>query len=235
MATREYSELILSPNAECRKSNKRSFTSDVNFRIIKTGYNQYIGLGASPDGMFLLYDSLGNKINSFFEFPCKNTDEQNIKNQLRAMAYQGNIVTNPSGTKFAYAASYADIIHFYNLADNEIQLIQKIETRFCNYVPDEKGGGLSAAIKPANALGYVDLYATDQYVYFLYSGKTILDYKEKALEGSQLKIYTWEGDLLQEIEIDTPCKFFCVSPDDQTMWAIAEIPEPTIVRFELDR
>jgi len=65
------------------------------------------------------------------------------------------------------------------------------------------------------------------------SGKTILDSKEKALEGSLLKIYDWEGNLLQEAEIDTPCKFFCVSPDDQMMWAIAEIPEPAIVRFDL--
>jgi hypothetical protein len=235
MATGEYSELALQPNAEYLKSNKRLFTSDMNFKVVKTGNNQYIGFGASPDGMFILYDSQGNKIKSFFEFPYRDADEKNINNQLRAMAYQGNIATNISRTKLAYASKYADIVHFYNIADNDMQLIQKIETRFCDYVPDESGGGIGANVKPTNAFGYVDLYATDQYVYFLYSGKTVQDYKEKAFEGNLMKIYDWNGQLLQEIETDVPCKFFCVSPDDKIMWAIAEIPEPEIVRFDLER
>jgi hypothetical protein len=43
--------------------------------------------------------------------------------------------------------------------------------------------------------------------HFLYSGKSVQDYREKALEGNLIKIYDWNGQLLQEMETDVPCKF----------------------------
>jgi WD40 repeat protein len=233
MSSRQFSEITLNPHSTRLKVNTLSFTSDMNFRILKTAYGQYAGLGAYPEGMFKLYDSRGNAVGQFFEYPYRDADEKSIKNPVRAMACQGKIGASPSGTKFAYAAAYADIIHFYNLKENDIQLIKKIETRFCEYVPDDDENSFSAGIKPSNRLGYVDLYATEKYVYFLYSGKTIPEYREKAFESSLLRIYDWSGSLLTEAALDVSCKFLCVSPDDKTMWAIAEIPEPAIVRFDL--
>jgi hypothetical protein len=233
VSAREFCEIVLNPNPEHLKSKKKSFTSDVNFSILKTRYNQYVGMGPHPDEMFVLYDSLGHKIKSFFEFPFRDADERRIKNPLRAMAYQGRTAVNPSGTKLVYAASYADVIHFYTITDNDIQLIKKRENRFCEYIPEEQGGGVSARLSPTNRNGYIDLYATDQYVYLLYSGKTFQEHKEKARESNQLLIYDWEGNLLKEAILDISCKFLCVSPDDKNMWAIAEIPEPTIVQFNL--
>jgi hypothetical protein len=235
MFSRQFSEITLNPHAIRLKVKTLSFTSMMNFKIIKTAYGQYIGIGAYPDGMFQLYDSLGHEIKSFFEYPYRDADEKKIKNPVRAMAYQGKVSANLSGTKFAYAASYADIIHFYNIMENDIQLIQKIEARFCEYVPDERDGGIAARTDPDNKNGCVDLYATDQYVYCLYSGKTFRDEQEKAFEGNRLRIYGWSGDLFREVTLDVPCKFLCVSPDDKIMWAIAEIPEPTIVQFDLTK
>jgi hypothetical protein len=234
-STRQFSEIALNSKTTPLKTKKCSFISDVNmnFQVIKDGFNQYIGLGIYPEGMFMLYDSLGTAIRSFFEYPYKDADEKSIKHEFRAMAYQGKIILNPSGTKFAYTARFADVIHFYAVSNKNIQLIKKVENRFCEYAPDEGGRGYGSAIKPTNRNGYADIYTTEKYVYLLYSGKTILEYREKMLESNQLKIYDWSGQLLKEIELDIPCKYFCVSPDDKNMWAIAEIPEPTIVRFDL--
>jgi hypothetical protein len=207
----------------------------MNFKIIKTAYGQYIGIGIHPDGMFQLYDSLGNEIRSFFEYPYRDAGEQKIKSPIRAMAYQGKISADLSGTRFAYAASHADIIHFYSLSENDIQLVKKIETRFCEYAPDERDGRVAAKIDPGNRNGCVDLYATNKYVYCLYSGKTFRDEQEKAFESERLRIYDWSGNLFREVILDVPCKFLCISPDDKIMWAIVEIPEPIITRFDLTK
>jgi hypothetical protein len=231
-SSKEFSEITLDTHTRHLKVKTLSFTL-ANFRILKTVYGQYIGLGAYPDEMFLLYDSLGNKVKSFFEYPFKDTEEKNIKNILRAMAYQGQISSNLSKTKFAYAASYADIIHFYEIAYNDIQLIKKIENRFCEYIPEEIGQEMGSRLKPTNLHASVDLYSTDKYVYLLYSGKSFHDVREKAFESNQLRIYDWSGNLIKEVKLDVSCKNLCVSSDDQTMWAIAEIPEPTIVQFNL--
>jgi hypothetical protein len=232
--TKQFSEVALN-QPEHPETKRISFSLMMNFKVLKTQWNQYIGMGAYPDCMYMMFDSSGLQVKPFFEYPYKDSDEKHIGNPVRSMAYQGKMVANPSATRFAYASSYADIIHFYRISFGDIQLIQKIENRFCDYVPEEKNGGISAPIQSTNQNGCVDLYATEKYVYLLYSGKSFGEYQEKAFEGNEVRMYDWSGNLLGEMALDIPCKFFCVSPDDQTMWAIAEIPEPTIVRFELDR
>jgi hypothetical protein len=203
----------------------------MSFRILQTCYNQYIGIGAYPDGMFSLFDSLGTHLKSFFEYPCKDGEEGKIRNELRAMAYQGKTVSNLSRTKFAYAASSADIIHFYDIQENDIRPIRKIENRFAKYVPQEENGGFGAAYLPDNLFGYVDVYATDNYVYGLYSGRVYT--RGEAVGGTLLRIFDWTGHAVREVNIDIPCTYICVSSDDEIMLAIAEMPEPTLIRFDL--
>jgi hypothetical protein len=151
------------------------------------------------------------------------------------MAYQGKVKTNTSCTKLVYAAAYADLVYFYDIERNDIRVIKKIENRFCKYRSEENGdGGISAPIMSDNEYGCVDLYATDQYVYMLYSGKSFNEYRGKIGEAERLRIYDWQGNLLLEADLDLPCKNLCVSADDSFLWAIAEIPEPKIVAYDLN-
>ncbi|MDR0538751.1 MAG: TolB-like 6-bladed beta-propeller domain-containing protein [Tannerellaceae bacterium] len=232
---RTFNEISLTPNTVPLKQKTLRFDNNMNFSILKTSYNQYIGMGAYPEGMFIMFDSLGNTIKNFFEYPFQTADERKIKNQLRAMAYQGKISANRSGTKFVYAAFNADIIHFYDILNGEIELKYKIEKHFCEYLPEEINGSFSAIIKSTVKRTYCDVYATDKYVYLLYSGKSYEEYKEHILDCDILIIYDWSGNLKKEISLNTPCKYLCVSPDDTKMWAISEIPEPTIIEFDLTK
>ncbi|MDR2147483.1 MAG: TolB-like 6-bladed beta-propeller domain-containing protein [Tannerella sp.] len=230
---KSFTEVSLSPDSKKIKSQSLRLDNNMSFKVLKTPYNQYLGMGSYQEGMFLLFDSLGKTVQSFFEFPFKDATEKAIKNQLRGMAYQGEIAINPSGTKFAYATLNADIIHFYNILENDIQIIKKIEKRFCEYIPQEIDGGIMSAIKATSETGYLDVYATENHVFMLYSGRTFKEYEEKSFEGDLLMIYDWSGNLKKEILLDIPCKNICITPDEEILWAIAEIPEPTIVRFDL--
>jgi hypothetical protein len=203
------------------------------FSVVSTAYGQYLGIGAFTDGMFMLLDSTGVRTGMFFEYPYKNMSEKNIRNSVRAMAYQGKVKTNASRTKLVYAAAYADILYFYDIEREDLRIIKKVENRFCKYLPEENGGRISAPIMSDNEYGCVDLYATDQYVYMLYSGRSFKKYQAKMGEADRLRIYDWQGDLLLEADMDLPCKNLCVSADDSFLWTIAELPEPKIVAYDL--
>lgn len=230
---KKFGEISLRSCSEPARVKNVKLDDIMTARAIKTAYSQYIGIGVYPDGMYMMFDSSGTKIKSFFEYPFENASEKSIKNQLRAMAYQGKIVSNLSNTRFVYGAGSADIIYFYDIENSNIRLTKKIENRFCEYVPREEDGSFSSAIKTTNRRGFVDIYATERYVYALYSGRTYDEYREQSYAGDRLRIYDWSGDLRSETVLDVPCKYLCVSPDDETMWAIAEIPEPTVIRFDL--
>jgi len=218
---------------EVKKTNNVLFESRT-FRIIKTNNNQYLGIGAYEESMFTLYDSLGRKINSFFEYPYKNKEEGKIKNHLRAMAYQGCLISNPSMTKCVYACSKGDILHFYTIQKDNIEVIKRIEKIYPQYITEEENGGFGAPMSKDNMVGYIHAYATDKYVYLLFSGKTINDYfsLNKREDGDNLFVYNWDGEVVKQFKLDIACQYFCVHHDTK-MIAIAEYPEPCLVSFDL--
>jgi hypothetical protein len=236
MMKREYIELSIpfTPGDHSKKIKTISFEG-LSFSIQSACFNQYIGIGPYEDGMFKLYDPTGKIINYFYEFPSKDNDERSISNQLRAMAYQGNITLNPQKNKLAYTCTNGEIIHFYEVTKNSIEIIKKIENTYPEYVPETDGGGISAAMKRENNVGYLNLYATDRFVYALYSGVSANDFLKThtSFSGDILHIYDWNGTIKRKIKLDISCGHICVSSDDKRIYAIAEYPEPTIVYYEL--
>ncbi len=67
----------------------------------------------------------------FFEYPGRDAAERN--DPSRSMAYQGTLSANRSGTKFVYSSFRGEIIHFYSIAENKIELIAKIENDYPLY------------------------------------------------------------------------------------------------------
>jgi hypothetical protein len=218
------------------KRKNVSFAGSFNFDVLQTAYNQYIGLNVSDSCLLIMYDSLGTKLKTFLEYPYKDADEHKISSPIRAMAYQGLIVTNRSRNKLVYVSNFADIINFYRINDGDIQIIKENENGYCQYLPgDGVKDRLSAPISPKNKFGFVDVYATDRHVYALYSGKTAKEDGIMAvMQSNELRIYDWSGELVKIANLDTDCKHLCISSDDKTMFAVSDMPEPVIVCFGLN-
>jgi hypothetical protein len=237
MLQRSYVMLDISLPLENRNTKKLKVTSfdHFSFQVLKTCFDQYIGIGPYENGMFELLDSTGNTINYFFEFPFKDNDEKEINNRLRAMAYQGEIVLNPKRNKLVYACGHGNIIQFYEIKNNSIEVIKKIENSYPDYVPDEMGGGVSAVMKKENKVDFVSIYATNEYVYALYSGLSLNDFivNNKQVSGNLLYIYTWKGEIKRTIKLNMDCRYICATPDNKILYAVSDCPEPDIIYFEL--
>ena len=234
--SKKYNEIkLLSNNNFKVEKFPKTPEHSLSFRTIKINNNKFIQLGPYSQNMYLVTDSLGRKLNSIHEFPYKNMDEKRIKNKLRAMAYQGKILSNPSKDKMIYTSSVGNIIHFYEIKDNNLNILKKIETAYPDYITEEKGNGFGAPLKPTNIISYIYVYATDNFAYFLYSGKTIKEFVNEGsmYYGDNLLVYDWKGNLVKSIKLDIPCQYFCVSNDDKKMWAITENPDPNIIKFDI--
>lgn len=232
---RKYSEI------DCQSGFKPTMQSPklgerLSFYAKKLPDGQYIGIGPYDDGMFTLFDTSGVARKCFYEYPYRDTDEKSIKNALRAMAYQGIFVSNPSKDKLAFSASHGEILHFYQWKEGNLELIRKIENQYPDYLPDESGNSLSAAMKKENRFGYISLYATDQYLYALYSGETMKSCLEnnKEHDGDQITIFNWEGEEVKTLKLDIRCISIAVTPDDKILYGIANNPDPELERFDLN-
>ena len=78
---------------KCMSFNNRPY------RVLKTAYDQYLALSAD-NGLFALFDSDGSMVNTFFEYPYRDTNERRCA--TRSFAYQGTLTVNPSKNKLVY-------------------------------------------------------------------------------------------------------------------------------------
>jgi WD40 repeat protein len=202
------------------------------YRVMKTAYNQYLGLSGT-EGLFCLMDETGREIRVFFEYPCRNEDERSIKNHIRATAYQGILASDPDGKKCVYAPLDGEIIHFYEIRKDDVQVIKKIEKVFPTYSPDENGGSMA---NKENVVGYISVTATGNYVYALYCGKTweeLLKNGSVGLHSNEVRVFDWKGNLLKTYSLDVPCRYISASKDDKKLWAMACTPDIHLVSFHL--
>jgi len=199
-------------------------------KVIKTAFNQYIGLSVKEE-MFLLADSSGMTINTFFEYPYKDIDERQFVS--RSHAYQGVLVTNPLKDKFVYSSFHGEIIHFYRIENNNIETISKIEKEYPIYRKrNDNYDGVEFNIN--TKAGYIATYATNKFVYAIFSGVKISEIKSVNFEGEILRIFDWNGVLVKEYILDIPCSYLCVSDDDSKIWAIASNPDIALVSFDFE-
>lgn len=227
-----YYHIPIKKNKDSIDLSKRVCFDNRFYHVVKTAYNQYLGLSGESN-LFVLLDSKGRSIKSFFEYPHKDKDEKKIDNSIRSLAYQGSIMTNPSATKCIYAPYNGDIIHFYDIKKDNISLVRKLEKAYPDYIAD--GGNTS--IRKTTRRGYVSIATTDSFVYALYCGETLdklLDNGE-TMEGKTLRIFDWNGSIKREISLDTPCKHIAVSHDDKIIWAITSNPDIQLSGFNIEK
>jgi hypothetical protein len=229
--SKTYSEFTIpNENEELKIDKKIRFQAQLT-QIIKTACNQYIGL-SFDEGMFLLADSTGMPINTYFEYPYQDENERRLT--VRSNAYQGTLAVNPSKNKFVYSSFQGEIIHFYTIENSGIKTVAKIENEYPVYKKRSDGeDGVMMGAEGKN--GYIAAYATEKFVYAIFSGKTVLEQHGNAnFEGKLLRIFDWNGVPVKEYELDVLCSYLCVSDDDSKIWAVASTPEIAMVSFELE-
>ena len=200
------------------EKNLKASTWD--FRLLPTTWGTHIAYGPYEKGRFRLLDSNGQLIKMLGEQPYRDEDERAIPELARAMAYQGEIETSPSGHRLVNAILMTPMISFYELTRDTVRLLKTDVECWPTYIPELNGDFYAAAMSRHNKWGYIDLSVTARYVYALYSGQSTAEHPMSAFCGHSIRVFDWEGNLLKEYLFDIDLSAFCVSDDDATVYAI---------------
>ncbi len=200
--------------------------------ICPTKFDTYVGLGFYEHNMLSLNGkNIGRKF--FFEYPYNDEQERHISNRLRGMAYQGAFRSNRSLDKMLFAVRTAPIFFLYSVNNGEITETYKWVAGYPVYKAEENKSGRSAPMSAKNKMAFIDAYATDKYVYLLYSGKSYDEAGIKCFNGSVIYQLTWFGEPVCKYELDVPITIFCVSDSDSMIYAFAVKEEATLVKMSL--
>ena len=106
---------------------------------------------------------------SFGDFPNDGNDSGG---KSKTFAYQGYMVYNSVLDRLATVAASGAIFELYQI-DTIPMLIKRYHDIYPIYIDDSRFGRNGIKHGKENVIGYTDIYATDRYIYTLYSGKKV--------------------------------------------------------------
>lgn len=115
------------------------------------------------------------------------------------MAYVGDFVADPGKNRMAYAYKYFKIIKFMDLEGRTVKTLN-FEREEYDQTTAYRVDGMDA-----NVTHYWGASATDDYVYFLYSGRKPADVWKEGKEGINyiyVEQYDWNGNPVRRYKLD---------------------------------
>jgi hypothetical protein len=145
------------------------------------------------------------------------------------------MAVRPDGRRIVIATQYADQLEFYGPDGGRIKTVRGpfgFDPRFT--VVDIQGFKTMSSDESMRH-GYVDVTATQDRVYALFSGRTREAFGGGASFGRYVHVYDWDGKLLQVLTLDRDLISITLSADERRVFGAAHDPEPVIMTYDLPR
>ena len=135
-----------------------------------------------------------------------------------------------SDNRFVISYNFIDRLEMGEVIDGKIQLTEftgaKQPPKFHLYGDDTS----TEFSIDRNIVTYENVYAGKDYIYALYSGKRLDD--TEANHSSSIEVYTWTGEPVQLLNLDTPIAYFAVDEQNRAIYAVnPEIHEDKILKY----
>ena len=207
-------------------------TGTAHNTLIPLKDDSYIASGVYQEGRFCLLTDSGKTKKFWGNYPSRDDREKSVTNFIKSQVYMGQLSSSPANDKFIFHATAADLLSFYEYKNGEIRLLKEIQRSLPDYEYGENMDKFQGTSRK-NPFTYLSACTTERFVYLLYSGKTYHNDGLNAFKSNLIHVYNWQGEKIKDLYLDVDIKEMSVSDDDRLMYAVADLPNPTIVSFEL--
>jgi len=203
------------------------------FMSSKSNSNTYLATGLFSKGKYSVINQQGNIVSVFGEY-MRDEELMQVENTKIGMAYQGEVKRHSKKNKWVWTTISCDLIEVIEqCADNTYDI-----NRFVGYLPEFKikpGKGIGISPNHDIPLGILHHAITDEYIYVLYSGKSINDHGgASAFEANIIYVFDWKLNPICSYLLDQHIKCFSVTEDNKAIYSVALIgEEQEIVSWEI--
>lgn len=187
----------------------------------------FIATGLFNQGRIQVVDTSGSLVRFLGPVPPGPPGMPEI---VRQHAHHGVIATRPSSTQFVIANRYADELEFYQLDSTESFLTRGPAGVSRVYSANNNNGTASMQLGPNSHHGYVDVTASEKYVYALFSGRKVDE--SNSTQCGVIHVYNWQGGLVKTLSLDVHVTDIAASRDGRYLYAVRTIPSPAVVVFD---
>lgn len=152
---------------------------------------------------------------------------------VRQHAYQSTAAPNPARTRVAVATRHADRLDIYRPDGTRVASAPRPAGFEPVYRVANAGGAPTMESGEDLRFGYIDVAATDRYVYALYSGLRRADAPGRANFGRVVRVFDWNAKPVRTFELDGPVLSIAADPADRRLYAARFDPTPALVAFDV--
>lgn len=203
-------------------------------RLIAIDDSTFVGSGTYKSRyQYLLFDKNSKVLD--YGVDVYNSTDSLFDIYTRYIANQGDLVMNPEKKKFASSVNFSSNIDFFEIVNSKIKLKKTLRLGNPISKPFIGGGGtiFSVDLTEDTQIGYINLSATTQYVYALYSDKKV--YESGNRKSNTVLVFDWNGNPVKKYILDTDAYYIAVDEAQQGIFAAVKNSESgwTIICYAL--
>jgi hypothetical protein len=161
--------------------------------------------------------------------------KQEIREESKGLFFQGYGTLNINKETFVFATNSIPVIDFYKLADNEPELIKRVEYPYDLHFEDISNGGLvSVRYSDKHKFGFRSITSSDKLVFILYSGKSKITDGNEFSSGNEIHVYTFEGTPLVKMIFDLPLNVIRLDAKMNVLYALSPMSDDAIYYLPLE-
>lgn len=167
---------------------------------------------------FVIFDKHSNVID--YNVDIYNVHEETFNKYHKFLSNQGVLRKHPNEPRFVYSLNFSSNIDFVEIKENKVHLIKSLRLENPNYQPISEHNLNRVLPATDNIIGYIDLCATERYVYALHADKKLFtnnvgnDYSSRTI-----LVFDWEGNPVKKMEIDQNAFYICVDESANKLYA----------------
>lgn len=212
-------------------ANKKEMLQHEVF-ISRLDKKHYVSLCRGANGRFFsLRDSALRLCNFFGASPIGEIHDKDSGIGVSGKLF-GKLATNGNGS-MCFAAFNLPYLSCYTL-ENEM-MRERCSFYFDTTSFDIRNGNLLFSKDKAKGRT-LDLKIDDLYIYILYSNRLLSEESTSLIETSMannIRIFDYDGNAIASIKLDNYISSFDISHSKKKLFAIAYMPEQTLVEFDL--
>lgn len=185
-----------------------------------------------PRPRLLRLDREGRAVGGIGAFP-RHPNGEGIPPTVLQHAYEGRMAVRPDRSLLAFGTRHADALEIYR-ADGS--LVRRV-TGATGFLPvfdtNVRAEGVSMATGDDLRVGYLDLVATQDYLFALFSGDTRKEARARTYFGKEVHVFSWSGERIATLALDERAIAIAVDTAGGRLYAVRHDPLPNVARYRL--
>lgn len=149
--------------------------------------DKYLAIGFIEKGKYAFLNEKGNTDTIFGKYSVA-TEHEYLDGFQKSLAYQGRYVKNPFKSQICYASSANDFMEILSIKDDKFNYKKRHGSYYPNIKIHNNGRISTSTMSP---FGFLDISATSDYIYALFSGRTFNEYGGNFGRGETVYVFDW--------------------------------------------